>query len=299
MEDVNLLYNVNNGEAFGVLIAVYFYLTGLSAGSFILSTLAYGFGVEKYRPLGKVGVVLATLLLVLAPLFLLIHVGKPFRAWHLFVYIHATSPISWGSFLLTLYPINCLIYGWYMFKGEARQTRIFGLIGIPLAISVHGYTGFILAFGKARALWNSSMMPLLFLVSAMVSGIALMILVCLIKDKFFSPAKQVNRRLIFDLAQLLGWGLIFDIFLSFCEVSIHLVSHKDSIANALLLLTGSFSPTFVGVETIVGKILPLFIIFIPRLRSVPAIAIASLMVVVGIFAMRCNVVLGGEFISLL
>ena len=101
---MTLLYTVPQQEAFGLSIAIYFYLTGLSAGSFIISTLAYGFGFEKYKPVGKVGVVLATLLLVAAPMFLLLHSGRPLRAWHLFVYIHGTSPISWGSFLLTLYP---------------------------------------------------------------------------------------------------------------------------------------------------------------------------------------------------
>jgi len=299
VEEVTLLYNINNGETFGILIAVYFYLTGLSAGSFVLSTLAYAFGIEKYRPLGKVGIILATALLIIAPLFLLIHVGRPLRAWHLFTYIHLSSPISWGSFLLTLYPINCLIYGYFMFKGKQPHTRIFGFIGIPLAIAVHGYTGFILAFGKGRALWNSSIMPLLFLVSAIVSGIALMILVCVIKDRFFSAEKRVNRPLIMDLAKLLGWCLIFDIFLTGSEVATHLVSHRESMESALLLLTGAFAPLFVGIETLLGKILPLLVVFIPRFRTVPAITVASVLVMVGIFAMRCNVVLGGEYIPLL
>ena len=144
-------------------------LTGLSAGSFVLSTLAFVFGIEKYKPIGKIGVVLAALFLIMAPLALLIHVGQPFKAWHLFVHLNVTSPITWGSFLLTLYPINCLVYGWFMFKGNKAMTKLFGTIGIPLAVFVHGYTGFILALGKARALWNTALMPFLFLVSAMVS----------------------------------------------------------------------------------------------------------------------------------
>src|SRR5512139_1168770 len=57
--DTSVLYNVLPQEAFGTLIAVYFYLTGLSAGSFVLSTLAFVFGMEKYKPIGKIGVVLA------------------------------------------------------------------------------------------------------------------------------------------------------------------------------------------------------------------------------------------------
>ena len=109
--ETQVLYNITHQEAFGLFIAIYFYLTGLSAGSFILSTLSYGFGMEQYKPLGKVGIVLATVLLVIAPLFLLFHIGAPYRAWHLFVYLNWASPITWGSFLLVLYPVNCIIYG--------------------------------------------------------------------------------------------------------------------------------------------------------------------------------------------
>jgi len=294
-----VIYNIHNGETFGILIAIYFYLTGLSAGSFILSTLAYGFGIERYKPLGKIGIVLATLLLVIAPLFLLLHVGKPLRAWHLFVLLRGTSPITWGSFLLTLYPINCLIYGFFMFRGYARLTRIFGLIGIPLAIAVHGYTGFILSFGKARALWNTSMMPLLFLVSAMVSGIALMILVSAIKDRFFSKERKINRQLILDLAKLLGWVIVFDLFLMFSEITTHFVSHRETYEVNLLLLTGSFAIWFVGVETLLGKLIPLGIFLTPKFRTLPAILVASVLVIIGIFFMRYNVVLAGEFLPLI
>lgn len=297
--EVNLLYTIYNGETFGIMIATYFYLTGLSAGSFILSTLAYGFGVEKYKPLGKIGVVMATGLLLVAPLFLLLHVGKPLRSWELFVYLNPASPITWGSFLLTLYPINCIIYGWYIFRGNARLTKIFGFIGIPLAICVHGYTGFILSFGKARILWNSPIMPLLFLVSAMVSGIALMILVCIIKDRYFSKEKTINEGMVFELAKIMGWVIVFDIFLVVCDVSVLFVSHREAYEVGDLLISGKFSLWFVGVETLLGKIIPLFLIFYPRTRNIPVLIIACILIVVGIYVMRCNVVIGGEFIPLL
>ena len=70
--NVNILYNVEHEMPLGILIALYFYLTGLSAGSFIISSMAYGFGMLKFKPLGKIGVVLATALLVIAPMILLV-----------------------------------------------------------------------------------------------------------------------------------------------------------------------------------------------------------------------------------
>jgi tetrathionate reductase subunit C len=283
-------------EAFGLNIAIYFYLTGLSAGSFILSTLAYGFGMEKYKPLGRIGVVLATSLLIIAPFFLLIHLGVP---WHLFVYLNMESPITWGTFLLVLYPINCIIYGVFMFKENWKLTRIFGLIGIPLAVSVHGYTGFILAFGKARALWNTALMPILFLASAIVSGIALMILVCVVKDRFFSKKKAINKDLVLNLGKLLAWAIVFDLFLVGCDLLVLTISHSDAQAVAQLILRGEFSFMFLFIENIFGKILPLIVLLVPRFRNLITVTIASILVVVGIFFMRYVVVLAGEHIPLL
>jgi tetrathionate reductase subunit C len=292
-------YNITHQEAFGLFIAIYFYLTGLSAGSFILSTLSYGFGMEQYRPLGKVGIVLATVLLIVAPLFLLLHIGVPYRAWHLFVYLNWSSPITWGSFLLILYPINCIIYGYFMFKENLKLTRLFGFIGIPLAISVHGYTGFILAFGKARALWNTALMPILFLASAIVSGIALMILVCIIAGQFFSKEKTINKDLIFSLSKLLAWMIVFDLFLVGCDLLVLSISHSDAQAAFRLLLGGNFSFLFLVVENLLGKIIPFILLIVPRFRNLVTVTIASILVVVGIFFMRYVVVLAGEFIPLL
>lgn len=297
--NVELLYNIHLEETFGIYIAIYFYLTGLSAGSFIMSTLSYGFGLVQFKPLGKTGVVLATILLVMAPMALLIHVGQPLKAWHLFAYINLTSPISWGSFLLTLYPINCIIYGYFMFTGNMKLTKIFGLIGIPLAIMVHGYTGFILALAKARALWNTALMPILFLVSAMVSGIAMMILVALIKDRFFSKERQYNIPLLNALATMLAGVIVFDLFLVLSDLLVLLTAHTEAKEAADLLLYHEFSPFFVFIENIFGKIVPLIIVTTPRFRTVQGLTIAAILVMVGIFFMRYVVVLGGEHIPLI
>jgi len=297
--DVDLLYNIHLEETFGIYIAIYFYLTGLSAGSFIMSTLAYGFGLLQFKPLGKLGVVIATILLVAAPMFLLIHVGRPFKPWHLFAYINFTSPISWGSFLLTLYPINSIIYGYFMFKGNMKLTKIFGLIGIPLAVAVHGYTGFILAIAKARALWNTALMPILFLVSAMVSGIAMMILVSYIRDRFFTKDKVVNTSLLYTLGTILAGIIVFDLFLVLSDVLVLLTAHSEAKEVADLLLYHNFSPYFIFIENLFGKIIPLIIIVTPRFSSIRGLLIASIMVMIGIFFMRYVVVLGGEHIPLI
>ncbi len=297
--DVNIIYNVEHEMPLGLPIATYFYLTGLSAGSFIISTMAYGFGMLKFKPLGKIGVVMATCLLIIAPMILLIDLEQPFRFWHLIIYLRITSPITWGTFLLSLYPMNCVVYGYFMFKGDMKRTKIFGLIGIPLALLVHGYTGFILALGKARVLWNTAIMPPIFLVSAMVSGLALMILVVIIKDFIIQRGKEPNRELIYALGKFLVASIALDLILIGIDLSVLLTSTTEAYRAALMLLNGQFSFLFLGVELLLGAILPLILFLSPfTKRWVPAYALASILVMVGIYAMRCIMVIGGLSVPL-
>jgi Ni/Fe-hydrogenase subunit HybB-like protein len=297
--DVNIIYNVEHEMPLGIPIATYFYLTGLSAGSFIISTLAYGFGMVKFKPLGKIGVIMATFLLIIAPMILLIDLEQPLRFWHLIIYLRITSAITWGTFLLTLYPMNCMVYGYFMFKGDLKRTKIFGLIGIPLALLVHGYTGFILALGKARVLWNTAIMPPIFLVSAMVSGLAMMILVVIIKDFIIQRGKEPNRELIYALGKFLVASIALDLILIGIDLSVLLTSTTEAYRAALMLLNGQFSFLFIGVELLLGAIIPLFLFLSPfTKRWIPAYALASVLVMVGIFAMRCIMVIGGLSVPL-
>jgi Ni/Fe-hydrogenase subunit HybB-like protein len=292
--DVNIIYNIEHEMPLGVLIATYFYLTGLSAGSFIISTMAYGFGMLKFKPLGKIGVVMATLLLVIAPMILLIDLEQPLRFWHLILYLRITSPITWGTFLLTLYPMNCVVYGYFMFKGDMKRTKFFGLLGIPLALLVHGYTGFILALGKARVLWNTAIMPPIFLVSAMVSGLALMILVVIVKDFIIQRGKEPDRALIYALGKFLVVSIVLDLILIGMDLSVLLTSTTEAYKTALMLLNGQFSFLFLGVELTLGAIIPLLLLLSPFTRHwIPGLALASVLVMIGIFAMRCIMVIGG------
>src|SRR3989304_8602454 len=192
--DVNVVYNTPYEMPLGYMIATYFYLTGLSAGSFVISVIATVGGKIEYKPFGKIGAVIAPVLLMLAPLTLIVDLEQPFRFWHLFLYLNMKSPITYGSFLLTAYPINGVIYAWYLFTGKEKMAKILGLLGIPLALATHGYTGFILALGKGRALWSTALMPTLFIVSAMVSGIALMILLAIIRNRYFFKDKSLQEK---------------------------------------------------------------------------------------------------------
>ena len=343
-DSVRVIFNVPHSIPLGVPIATYFFMTGISAASFLISTLAYVFGMEKFKPAGRVGAVIAPIVLALAPIFLIIDLEQPLRFIHLLYMFNFRSPVTWGTFLLTIYPINCLIYLALIFRAEgstlpffsqgkgggprlrpvagasqladeaalvsgSRQKwwmRFFGALGIPLAIMVHGYTGFIVGLGQGRAMWNVSLMPMYFLVSAMVSGTALLILVCILKEKLLGSHPVVTKYfptvpdgVISSLGKILVGFIVLDLLFVASEVLVLTASRPDDYAAAMLILRGSFAPLFLGVELALGLFAPLVILVAPKInRSALALSAASLLVLVGVYAMRYVTVVGGQVIPL-
>lgn len=336
MDNVTYIANVVHPVQLGILIAIYFFYTGLSAGSFVLSSLGTVFGIKKYKPIAKAGVLMAVALLAIAPLHLIGDLEQPQRFYTLFFRLNPRSAISYGTFLLTLYPLNSVIYLWFMMRRDFAQgaqtltgfrqklyslltlgktdlseqalakddiwIKRLGTLGVPLALLVHGYTGFILANIQARALWHTGLMPLIFLMSAMVSGTGLLILVLLLTQRFLSPEKEITlerKSLIFDIAQLMMWFIVVDGTLMVIDFIILYYTNAAGHAAAKMFLYGSHQTMFLGVEVGLGLLLPFILTLLPKTKkSLGWISFASVLTLIGVIAMRINFVIGGQQIPL-
>jgi tetrathionate reductase subunit C len=261
-------------------------------------------GKQEWKPIGKIGAVGALIVLAVAPVFLLVDLTQITRFWHLFPYINLRSPISWGTFFLTAYPPIGLIYAWHVFRGNHRAAKIWGLCGFPVAVSVHGYTGFILALGAGRAFWNTSLNPILFLVSAMVSGLALIIIIINIRYYYFAKnedagQKTADLRIIHTLVGMMYLFMIIELFLMGCDLAVLANSKAEEYLTYQLLTRGSWAPLFLGVELTLGGVIPLIMLSIKRIRLHPiGQCTACLFILCGILAMRIIIVVGGQSVML-
>ncbi|MEW6026839.1 MAG: NrfD/PsrC family molybdoenzyme membrane anchor subunit [Planctomycetota bacterium] len=306
-ELTRVIYNAPHEIYLEKNIAFYFYLTGVSAASFIISTLAFVFGVERFKAVGRIGAVLAPVVLSIAPLFLVIDLLQPMRFIHLFYMFNFASPVTWGTILLTLYPINCLIYLFFIYKDNKSLVKTFGTIGIPLAIAVHGYTGFILALAKGIALWNTPLMPVYFLISAMVSGTALLIILAVVKESIFAKSALVNKffpkvekEVIYELGKLLAIFIAIDLFIAFSDVVLLYYSTPENNIAASLLMEGPFKNSFLIMEVTLGMLLPFVVLLIPSLnRNAGVLTIMSILVLIGIWGMRYVTVVAGQYVPLM
>lgn len=286
--DVTVLYNVPHEVHWRVYIPLYFYFTGLSAGSFILSSLSTVFGMKKYKVLAMPSAITAFALLLLAPIFLIMDLAQPFRFWHTLVplYFNPTAPVSWGVWLLTIYPIMTLIYIWFIYIGDERTTRTLGIIIVPLAVAVHAYTGFVFGVTKARPWWNSALMPGYFLTSALLSGIALLLIIVLIQNKVMR--REHDRDLLDGLGKMMLAIIVIDMF---WVVSFWLVLGL-SVEDGIAALTVAFNdPEYIWGELLMGMGIPFILLVYRKTRTHPLfVTINSALIMMGVFFMRYTLV---------
>ncbi len=289
-----IVYNVWHLNAYGFWVLAYFFLGGMGGGSFLVSAISKIYGKEKYKAIANIGAVSSVILVGLGGLCLLLDLEKPLRVFLLFININISSPISWGGVIISLFFICTLIYLYYLLiaKNDAKA-RLWGGIGIVIAISLASYTGLLLGMAKARPLWHSAIMPPLFLISGSISGLALILLVANVLGKY-SPEDEVMRTLGKTLVIL----ILIDIFF-LSDMYVLYIGLSEAHEVALLLLVGKFAFLFWGVELLLGSVLPVIILSTKSLANTKGGQVfGSLLSLIGVFTMRYLIVIIGQYYPL-
>jgi Ni/Fe-hydrogenase subunit HybB-like protein len=320
----------------GILIVLYPYITGLVAGAFILASLERVFKVKVLRPTYQLALVTALAFLIVAILPLVTHLGKPFRAYEIMTTPQSHSAMAIFGFVYLWYLMVVLLLEiWFDyrrdivlwsqttkgFKGRLYKILTLGVtdlspktvawddklgyiitvVGIPSAFLLHGYVGFIFGSIKANPWWSTVLMPVIFLFSAMVSGIALVM--------FLYMAISWIRKVKIDMACLdevgkyLFYVLVFDFTLESLDQVHRIYEAEESFEILHLLVTGKLTYTLFIFQGLLGTIVPLSILGFFRMykpkESIrkPMYLITSILVLMGIFFMRWNVVIGGQLFS--
>ena len=284
----------------GAWVAFYIYFVGLSAGAFLLSSLVYVFGMQQFERIGRMALLSAIVSMGVALAFIGADLGRLERAPTTVAWFSWTSPLSWEVRFYTLYIallIAELTVALRLHLGKVASVarahlwmRILGTVGVPLAIfGVHGGTGTIFAVVKARGMWAGGLFPVIFVVSAIVSGTALLTLI------YFWQRRGVRRRpdkkLLNALGVVLAGALGIDLGLTFYEFIVPLLSfehHETSVIS--VMVTGPLWWSFWIVQLLLGMIVPFIILVTPLRQRTGWMITAAAMVVVGILAVRFNIV---------
>ena len=310
----------------GLWVALYIFFLGLSAGSFLLSSLVYVFRIKRLEPAGPIALVQALLCLVLGGLLVILDLGHPARIYLVLTSMNPTSVMAWMGIFYNLYIAVVLVELYLVFRPHfverassggrgARWYRRFtfgrssldvpvlerdrwwlrtlGIVGIPVAIIVSTGVGVLFAVAKARPGWFSGLFPIIFLITALASGAALTTLFVSVFSKL--PVER-KRELVRTLALLSVAVLGFDFLLLASEVLVTFygnVPHESS--GWRLVLFGPYWWVFWFVQLGVGAVVPIAILIGRRTsRAVPWLAAAGLAIVVGILGARMNLVIPAQ-----
>jgi Ni/Fe-hydrogenase subunit HybB-like protein len=319
-----------------LIVVLYPFTTGLIAGVFIVSALYYVFNVQSLKPLARFSLVTALAFVILAPLPLAIHLGRPDRALEIFLTPHFTSAMAMFGYIWIFYMGNLMIQTWLVFRkdivayaltGTGLRRRIYsvmalgvydlsakslaidrrlvklsGAIGIPTAwILFHGYSGFIFGSVKANPWWSTPLMPIIFLFSAVVSGMALLIV--LYVAAMGVQRKPINHDALRSLAGWLTGFLAVNVTIEVLEVVTMMYMREESWETVRELITQRLAVSYLGIQLLLGSAVPLVVLgvitifqFRQKLSTLLASA-AAVLTLVGVFAMRWNVVIGGQILS--
>lgn len=330
------MYPNEIGLQWSVLIVLYPFITGLVAGAFILASLERVFRVEAVKPTYRLALLTALSFLIVAPLPLQLHLGHPERSPEMYFTPHSTSAMAMFGYVYLWYLMAVLVLEiWLDYRQDivllSRSTTgplkwiyktmtlgsdnisprslhidekvgwIVTLIGIPSAFLLHGYVGFIFGSIKANPWWSSPLMPVVFIFSAMVSGIAGVMLIYMAATKL--RGQKIDIRCVDTIAMYLFYIFIIDFSLEMLDL-IHRVYEADESFRSLnfMVHTRLYVPHIV-IQILLGTVTPLILLFITQVVKFPEqvrkrmYVIAGSLALVGIFAMRWNVVIGGQLFS--
>jgi Ni/Fe-hydrogenase subunit HybB-like protein len=319
-----------------VLIVLYPYITGLVAGAFILASLVRIFRVHAIEPTYRLALLTALSFLLVAPLPLQLHLGHPERSPEMYFTPHSTSAMAMFGYVYLWYLMAVLVLEiWLDYRREivllSQSSKgllriiyrlmtlgssnisprslaidnkvgwIVTLIGIPSAFLLHGYVGFIFGSIKANPWWSSPLMPIVFIFSAMVSGISGVMLLYMAVTKL--RKQQIDVHCVDSIAMYLFYVFIIDFSLEMLDL-VHRVYEADESFRSLnfLVHTQLYIPHIV-IQIFIGTLTPLVLLFITQVVKLPEIVrkrmyvVSGSLALIGIFAMRWNVVIGGQLFS--
>ncbi len=320
-----------------LMIVMYPYITGFVAGSFIVTSLYHLFGRKEFEPVARLALGASFCFLLIAALPLQIHLGHPERGFSVMITPNFTSAMAGFGILYTFYLIIVTLEVWFVYRKEiietARRSRglkrklyaalalwtydtspqaleidhravkILTGIGLPSACMLHGYVGFIFGGIKANPWWSTPLMPIIFLLSAAVSGIALLILLYQLRSKLQRRAPE--RETVQGMARWLWFFLIITVTLELLEIIMLAYERSEAWAIISPLLTTRLQFSFISIQMIIGSLIPFILLMVvvmmnrylhDRVRNTLTF-VASLLLLVQVFSMRWNVVIGGQLLS--
>jgi predicted membrane protein len=318
-----------------VMIVMYPYITGCVAGAFIVSSLFHVFGLKQLQPIARFSLVSSFAFLLFATLPLLNHLGRPERAFNIMITPNFTSAMSGFGFVYLTYTMIVILEIWFHYRADfvdrynssdaawkiAYYVLLLGCtirneetdridhnivktlagIGIPVACILHGYVGFLFGSIKANPWWSTPLMFIIFIFSAIVSGIAVLTFLYLLVN--FLKKQNIDQNTLDTMVRFLWGFMIIAVVLELMDLLSLAYEQTDRWAAIKSLITGPLWYTYVIGQNLIGSLgsfllLAITVLFkLPRKLSNLLVFLTSGLLLIQVVLMRWNVVIGGQLVS--
>jgi molybdopterin-containing oxidoreductase family membrane subunit len=283
---------LSNQVPWGFGIAAVCYFIGASAGSLIVSALSGVFEKEEFKVFSRSAAFFAAAMIVAAMGAIFTDIGNPANSINFLLHFNPTSIFSWNAFLYSSYFVVCFVYLLAQFEEKKFLTRCIAVFAVGWAVLVHSGTGGILGFIYSNDFYHSSLTPPMFIISAIASGLGLLIPTYILTFKWTN--REYDPNLLWTLAKIMG---AMTILLIYCfAVEGFEKGYMPSSHEAFLRMIVSPETPVVWVYWFgqVGlMLLSLAILLSPYRRTEKAMFVASLLVAIAVFCERYILVVPG------
>lgn len=302
----------------GLYIVNFVFFVGLSAGGIIIASLVHLLGLSQFRSVARIAELMAIGCIILAVLFILLDMGRPDRLPNVFRHGQLQSPLIWDVIVVTVYLVTSLAYGYFGSRADLvrmmgamperrwlyrlltlghvdvseramardrKVLRVLAWVGLPLAVALHSVTAWILGLVKARPGWYGAIMAPLFIVSATVSGLALLVVVVVACRRCLKL--PVEEKVVRELGKLLVFTIPVLGYLLFAELLTVLYGRDPASLHVFEeMMYGGYALVFWG-DLLFGLLFPLVIlgaillgvtrrlVFIGGVLATPVVAVAA------------------------
>ena len=304
----------------GWSIVIHFFLVGLGAGALITSAylLLRDGRAGKYFQVARYGAFLAPVPVLLDGIVVITELGS-FHAGHYFKFLNlyttvTASPMSIGAWLVALFVVLSLVYAYTFLAKDAAPgdrfdtlRRTMAWIGMPLSVAVGFYPGMLLSVMQSRPLWNSSILPVVFMLSALSMGIA-----CIVLARILVPAKAgdekadteySNNNYVLTTSNVVVLSALLLLVFLFVMLAHRTVGGMSEAISVILTGGGLATSFWLGV-VVIGLMVPLvvgLVSVLPRLVQGKEYAVSRAVeiivpvtVLIGAFMLRYVMLVAGQ-----
>lgn len=268
--------------------AIYFFVIGILAG---LSFLSYGsWRTPGLRPLREKAAYGSFVLLAIGGILLIADLSQPLRFLYVLnpAYLSFTSPLAWGALNIVAFAISSVLYILALRSGNEARGKMLARITALLALGLPVYTGYDLSVHQSRPVWNTPIMPVLFVALAIASGSAV--------GSLLAGANEAAQKVLREY-MLWSAGAVAVILVAIMGTTNY--GGSASELTYIIMTTGTMGLLFVGVGFLAGSVAPAVMLYAPMGKSQGVLMISALLILAGSAALRYVILMAPQHLQTL